>query len=208
MHLLAATTTGSERPRVAIANRSDGGVAFWLARLYGFAVLMLVAAVALSGLLIYSYFSLNAPAVPDLREYAHVAPAVSRMYAADGTKLGEFAKEWREIVPFERMPKRLVDAFLAVEDHDFYHHGGLYWKGIARAVWANITAGDFAQGGSTITQQVAKQFLGGEKSLSRKGKEAIMARRLEARYSKNAILAVYMNHIYLGAATPHAPAPR
>src|SRR6185295_12671234 len=100
---------------------------------------------------------------------------------------------------FERMPQRLVDAFLAVEDHDFYHHGGLYWKGIGRAVWANITAGDFAQGGSTITQQVAKQFLGGEKSLSRKGKEAIMARRLEARYSKNAILAVYMNHIYLGA---------
>jgi penicillin-binding protein 1A len=66
-------------------------------------------------------------------------------------------------------------------------------------VWTNITAGDFAQGGSTITQQVAKQFLGGEKSLSRKGKEAIMARRLEARYSKDAILAVYLNHIYLGA---------
>ena len=172
---------------------------FWLIRLYGFAGLMVVAAVAFAGLLVYSYFSLNAPAVPDLRRYAQVTPAVSRVYAADGTKLGEFAKEWREIVPFERMPQRLIDAFLAVEDHDFYHHGGLYWKGIARAVWANITAGDFAQGGSTITQQVAKQFLGGEKSLSRKGKEAIMARRLEARYGKDAILAVYMNHIYLGA---------
>lgn len=182
-----------------IANRGDGGVAFWLVRLYGFAALGIVAAVALSALLIYSYFSLHAPPVPDLRAYARVAPAVSRMYAADGTMLGEFAKEWREIVPLERMPQRLIDAFLAVEDHDFYHHGGLYWKGIARAVWANITAGDFAQGGSTITQQVAKQFLGGEKSLSRKGKEAIMARRLEARYSKNAILSVYMNHIYLGA---------
>src|SRR6185295_18755254 len=78
-------------------------------------------------------------------------------------------------------------------------HGGLYGKGIARAVWANVTARDFAQGGSTITQQVAKQFLGSEKSLSRKGKEAIVARRLEARYSKRAILAVYLNHIYLGA---------
>jgi penicillin-binding protein 1A len=184
---------------VVIVNRRDGGLAFWLGRLYGFAALMLVASVVLSGFLIYSYFSLNAPAVPDLRIYAQVTPSVSRMYAADGTKLGEFAKEWREIVPFERMPRRLVDAFLAVEDHDFYHHGGLYWKGIGRAVWANITAGDFAQGGSTITQQVAKQFLGGEKSLSRKGKEAIMARRLEARYSKDAILAVYMNHIYLGS---------
>jgi penicillin-binding protein 1A len=196
---LAVSSTGSVRARVAIANRRDGGVVFWLVRLYGFAVLVLVAAVGLAGLLIYSYFSLHAPPVPDLRSYAQVVPAVSRMYAADGTMLGEFAKEWREVVPFERMPPRLVNAFLAVEDHDFYHHGGLYWKGVARALWANITAGDFAQGGSTITQQVAKQFLGGEKSLSRKGKEAIMARRLEARYSKNAILAVYLNHIYLGA---------
>ncbi len=187
------------RVRVAIANRRDGGVVYWLAKLYGFAAFAIVAGAVLAALVVYSYFSLHAPAVPDLRVYAQVTPAVSRVYAADGTKLGEFAKEWREIVPFERMPKQLVGAFLAVEDHDFYHHGGLYWKGIARAVWANITAGDFAQGGSTITQQVAKQFLGGEKSLSRKGKEAIMARRLEARYSKNAILSVYMNHIYLGA---------
>jgi penicillin-binding protein 1A len=199
VHEPAVRTTGSPRARVAVANRSDGGIVFWLARLYGFAVLALITGVAFSALLIYSYFSLHAPAVPDLRAYARVAPAVSRMYAADGTMLGEFAREWREIVPFERMPQRLVDAFLAVEDHDFYHHGGLYWKGIGRALWANITVGDFAQGGSTITQQVAKQFLGGEKSLSRKGKEAIMARRLEARYSKNAILSVYMNHIYLGA---------
>ncbi|HSS03037.1 MAG TPA: transglycosylase domain-containing protein, partial [Kofleriaceae bacterium] len=191
--------TGGDRPRVRIANRDDGGLVFWLGRLYGFAALVVIAGVLLSGLLVYSYFSLNAPAVPDLRRYARVAPAVSRMYAADGTKLGEFAKEWREIVPLERMPRRLINAFLAVEDHDFYNHGGLYWKGVGRAVWANITAGDFAQGGSTITQQVAKQFLGGEKSLSRKGKEAIMARRLEARYSKDAILAVYLNHIYLGA---------
>ena len=193
------TASSAERARVAIANRRDGGIVFWLVRLYAFACLVLVAGVVFSALAVYSYFSLHAPAVPDLRIYARVTPAVSRMYASDGTMLGEFAKEWREIVPFERMPQRLIDAFLAVEDHDFYHHGGLYWKGIGRAVWANLTAGDFAQGGSTITQQVAKQFLGSEKSLSRKGKEAIMARRLEARYSKNAILAVYMNHIYLGA---------
>jgi len=199
VHDFAVSSAGFHRARVTITNRRDGGLAFWLLRLYGFAGLVVLASVAFAGLLIYSYFSLNAPAVPDLRSYARVTPSVSRMYAGDGTKLGEFAKEWREIVPLERMPQRLIDAFLAVEDHDFYHHGGLYWKGIARALWANVTAGDFAQGGSTITQQVAKQFLGAEKSLSRKGKEAIMARRLEARYSKNAILAVYMNHIYLGA---------
>jgi penicillin-binding protein 1A len=199
VHQFAATSPGAERARVAITNRRDGGIFYWLVRLYGFAALVIIACVGFAALGGYSYFSLHAPPVPDLRVYAQVVPSVSRMYAADGTMLGEFAKEWREVVPFERMPQRLIDAFLAVEDHDFYHHGGLYWKGIGRAVWANLTAGDFAQGGSTITQQVAKQFLGSEKSLARKGKEAIMARRLEARYSKNAILSVYMNHIYLGA---------
>src|SRR5687767_4254924 len=153
----------------------------------------------LTAVIIYSHFSLNAPAVPNLERYANIAPGVSRMYAADGTLLGEFAKEWREIVPYERIPKQLVEAFLAGEDHELFEHRGIYYKGIARALWTNITAGDFAQGGSTITQQVAKQFLGAEKSLSRKAKEAILARRLEATYSKRAILAVYLNHIYLGA---------
>src|SRR4051812_6449156 len=113
----AVSPSGEGRARVTITNRRDGGLVFWLGRLYGFAALVIIASVALSGLCVYSYFSLHAPPVPDLRSYARVTPAVSRMYAADGTMLGEFAKEWREIVPFERMPKRLVDAFLAVEDH-------------------------------------------------------------------------------------------
>ena len=187
------------RPRVAIANRADGGIAYWLGKLYGFAALVTFASAALACGILYSYFSSHTPATRDLRAYPHAVPSVSRIYAADGTVLGEFAKEWREFVPYEEIPDQLVSAFLAVEDHDFFHHGGIYFKGIARAVWANITAGDFAQGGSTITQQVAKQFLGAEKSLSRKAKEAITARRLEATYSKKAILAVYLNQIYLGA---------
>jgi penicillin-binding protein 1A len=188
-----------ERPRVVIANRADGGVWFWLARLYGFAFFVGLATMLASGFFTFRYFSENVPPMPDLRSYAQAAPAVSRMFAADDTLMGEFAAEWREIVPFEKMPRPLVDAFLAVEDHDFFAHGGIYYRGILRAVWANITAGDFAQGGSTITQQVAKQFLGSEKSLARKGKEAVMARRLEARYSKRAILSTYLNHIYLGS---------
>ncbi len=192
------TDPAEPRERVAIANRADGGIAYWLGKLYGFAVLFGVMIVALASSVLYSYFSLNTPPTRDLRAYPHAVPAVSRIYAADGTLLGEFAREWREFVPYDEIPKRLSDAFLAVEDHDFFNHGGIYFKGIARAVWANITAGDFAQGGSTITQQVAKQFLGAEKSLSRKAKEAITARRLEATYSKKAILAVYLNQIYLG----------
>lgn len=188
-----------ERPKVVVANRADGGIGFWLLRLYGFTFFVGLAALLLGGFFTFRYFSAEVPPMPDLRSYAQAAPAVSRMYAADDTLMGEFASEWREIVPFESMPKPLVNAFLAVEDHDFFQHGGIYYRGILRAIWANITAGDFAQGGSTITQQVAKQFLGSEKSLARKGKEAVMARRLEARYSKRAILATYLNHIYLGS---------
>jgi penicillin-binding protein 1A len=192
------------KARVAIANRADGGTAYWVAKLYGFSALVSGVALALVAFILYSYFSVRTDEVGpgtkhDLAAYAHHVPSVSRIYAADGTLLGEFASEWREFVPYEQIPNQLVSAFLAVEDHDYFNHRGIYFKGIARAIWTNITAGDFAQGGSTITQQVAKQFLGSEKSLSRKAKEAILARRLEATYSKRAILAVYLNQIYLGA---------
>jgi penicillin-binding protein 1A len=194
----------SGRGRVTIANRADGGIVYWVGKLYGFVVLVVVVLAGVVGVSLYSHFSVHTddvgPGTPhDLSAYSKTVPAVSRIYAADGTLLGEFAREWREFVSYDQIPKQLVDAFLAVEDHDYFNHRGLYFKGIARAMWANITAGDFAQGGSTITQQVAKQFLGAEKSLSRKAKEAILARRLEATYSKRAILAVYLNHIYLGA---------
>jgi penicillin-binding protein 1A len=192
------------RPRVRIANRTEGGVLFWTGKLYGYAFLSLGFLTILIATLAGRSVAGSTPRTPDFRGYARQSPAITRMYAADGTLMGEFAKEWREVTPYERMPPTLVEAFIAIEDHDFWNHGGIYYKGIARAVWANLTAGDFAQGGSTITQQVAKQFLVDDKghvdkSLLRKGKEAIMARRLEARYSKRAILSVYLNHIYLGA---------
>jgi penicillin-binding protein 1A len=191
------------RARVDVANRADGGTVYWVAKLYGFAALVTVIVVGLVGVILYGYFSERTDEVGpgtrhDLAAYAHHVPSVSHIYAADGTLLGEFAAEWREFVPYEKIPQQMVDAFLAVEDHDYFNHRGIYFKGIARAIWKNVTAGDFAQGGSTITQQVAKQFLGSEKSLSRKAKEAILARRLEATYSKRAILAVYLNQIYLG----------
>jgi penicillin-binding protein 1A len=188
-----------ERQRVAVTNRADGGVFYWLGKLYGFTAIVAAVAIALASTVTYAYFSERTPPPRDLRTYTKVAPAVTKMFAADGTLLGEFAKEWREFTPYERIPPQLVNAFLAIEDHDYWNHSGIYFKGVARALWANITAADFAQGGSTIEQQVSKQFLGAEKSLSRKAKEAIMARRLEATYSKKAILAVYLNQIYLGA---------
>ncbi len=185
--------------RVVVGNPADGGVLYWVGKLFGFSALLVLALIGLSVLGTYCYFSVTAPPPPDLAHYSQIASGVSRMYAADGTLLGEFADERREIVPYENIPKPLVDAFLAVEDHEFFDHHGIYLKGIVRAAWRNIAKGDFAQGGSTITQQVCKQFLGAEKSLSRKGYEAICARRLEGKYSKRAILSVYLNHIYLGA---------
>lgn len=185
--------------RVQVGNPSDGGFLYWFVRLWAFASMVVGALIVLSVVAVYSHFSRSAPATPDLSQYASVAPAVTRIYAYDGALLGEFADEWREVVPYERIPKPLVNAFIAAEDHQFFSHGGLYLRGIARAAWRNLTAGDWAQGGSTITQQVAKQFLGAEKTLVRKAKEAIVARRLENRYSKEEILAVYLNQIFLGS---------
>lgn len=184
--------------RVVIANPADGGVLFWTAKLYGFAALVVLIALGLTCVCTYGHFAAETPAVPDWGEYTTEAPAVSRIYAGDGTLLGEFASEWREVVPYDQIPQMLINAFLAAEDHTFFEHRGIYFKGILRAAWRNVTAGDFAQGGSTITQQVAKQFLGNEKSLSRKIKEAILARRLERTYSKKAILSFYLNQIFLG----------
>jgi penicillin-binding protein 1A len=191
--------TSATRKRVDIANPADGGVLYWTLKLYAFVFVVLCVLVVVTGALVYRYFARQAPQPMDLATYAAGVPTVSRMYAADRTLMGELAQEWREVVPYEDMPATLVNAFLAIEDHAFFEHSGIYFRGIARAAWTNLVAGDFAQGGSTITQQVAKQFLSSDKSLTRKAKEAILARRIEARYPKEAILSIYLNHIYLGS---------
>lgn len=183
---------------MVIANRKDGGVVYWLAKLYLFAAAVIVALGLVYAFLIYRDFAREAPETPDLSTYLQEVAGVSRMTAADGTALGTFADEWRNPVAYLDVPQQLIDAVLAAEDHQFFSHQGIYFKGVFRALWANVTAGDFAQGASTITQQVAKQFLSSEKSLTRKAIEAILARRLEATYSKRAILSVYLNHIFLG----------
>jgi penicillin-binding protein 1A len=188
----------ADRPRVVVENRSEAGVLAWMGKLYAFAAAIGAVLIVLASVCVYDEVASTVPATPDFHRYAQIAPAVSRVYAADGTVMAEFAKEWRAVTPYDEIPPKLIDAVLAIEDHDYWSHGGIYFKGIARAVWANLTSGDFAQGGSTITQQVAKQFLGSQKSIARKLKEAILARRLERQYSKKAILAVYLNHIYFG----------
>src|SRR5688572_31894187 len=119
--------------------------------------------------------------------------------AWDGTPLAEFASERREILTYDQVPPRLVDALIAIEDRRFREHGGVDWRGTVRAFFANIRAGRVVQGGSTLTQQVARAFLRTqEQTLQRKIREAILARRLEARYTKDQILTLYLNQIFLG----------
>ncbi len=184
--------------RVRVANPSDGGLVYWLLRYYGFAALALFSSVIFFGMGLYVHFARQLPPLPDLATYARDAPGVTTLFGQDGTPIAEFATERREIVPLDRVPQPLIDAFVSTEDRRFFTHGGLDLRGTLRAVFANLRAGQAVQGGSTITQQVAKAFLSSEKSFSRKLKEAIFARRLEGRYSKREILALYLNHIFLG----------
>ncbi len=184
-----------KRP-VQISNPSDGGLLFWLLKLYGFTAFALLAILlyALGGL--YIFFA--AQPLPDLANFSDTAPSTTRFYGQDGALLAEFATQHRSLVPLERIPRTLVDAFIATEDRRFFRHGGIDYRGTLRALVTNLRAGQVAQGGSTITQQVAKSFLSSERSFSRKIREAILARRLEARFSKEEILATYLNQIYLG----------
>jgi penicillin-binding protein 1A len=139
----------------------------------------------------------------DLPDYERLKnykpPVITRVHAGDGRLIAEFAKERRIFVPVHSMPKTLINAFLAAEDQHFYEHNGIDIKGIARAVVNNLTKNKH-EGASTITQQVAKNFLlTNERSFMRKAKEAILAVRIDRAFEKDQILELYLNQIYLGA---------
>ncbi len=123
----------------------------------------------------------------------------SRVFSAEGELIGEFFLQKRIVIPPSDLPEQLRQAFVAAEDNRFYDHHGIDPLGIVRAAIANARAGRVVQGGSTITQQVAKLMLvGNERNLFRKIREAILAHKIEARLSKDQILAIYLNHVYLG----------
>ena len=142
--------------------------------------------------------------LPDYTQLANYAPPVmTRIYAADGSMLAEYAEERRLFVPVSQMPKLLIDAFTSAEDKTFFTHGGLDWQGIAAAAYryaqVKLTGKGQIVGASTITQQVAKNFLlSNERSLDRKLKEAILVRRIEQTFTKDQILELYLNEIFLG----------
>ena len=146
------------------------------------------------------HFSRDLPDYSQLQDYE--PPVMTRVHASDGALLGEYSKERRLYLPIQAMPKLVTNAFLAAEDKNFYEHGGIDFTGMARAavVYAqNFGSNRRPQGASTITQQVAKNFLlTNEVSFTRKIKEALLAMRIERAYSKDRILELYLNEIYLG----------
>ncbi|HLN23191.1 MAG TPA: transglycosylase domain-containing protein, partial [Patescibacteria group bacterium] len=168
-----------------------------------FSTFFLLAIVGVGGVL--GVFWHYGRGLPDYHQLAHYEPPVTtRVYAGDGRLVAEYAVEKRSFVPVSAMPQRVINAFLAAEDKNFYSHSGVDPVGILRAVVTNIRSRGMGSdrrpvGASTITQQVAKNFLlTNEPSLERKIKEAILAFRIEQAFSKQHILELYLNEIYLG----------
>jgi penicillin-binding protein 1A len=174
----------------------------WLLSLLGFgfasAVVLFVAASGVAGFLIWKS-SRDLPGYESLANYE--PPVMTRIHAHDGSLMAEYARERRIFVPINVVPKLVIAAFLSAEDKRFYEHGGLDFTGILRAVLNNLHnyGKKRPEGASTITQQVAKNFLlSSEQKLDRKLKEAILAIRIERAYTKDQILQLYLNEIYLG----------
>lgn len=170
-----------------------------LGGLFAFASLAFV----LGGICFFAVLYHFGQGLPDYRQLAdYQPPVVTRIHAADGRLLAEYAREKRIFIPIKAMPPRVVNAFIAAEDKTFYHHSGVDVPGIASAMLKNLQAlgsGRRPIGASTITQQVAKNFLlSGEVSYKRKVREAILATRIERTFSKDRILELYLNEIYLG----------
>jgi penicillin-binding protein 1A len=159
--------------------------------------LTLAAAVAF-GAWAYRRFQSDLPANLDVvTDYRPLR--ASQIFSGDGELIGEFFVEKRVLVPIGEVPDVVKKAFIAAEDVRFYEHHGVDYVGILRAAWVNVRAGQVVQGGSTITQQVAKLLIvGQERSLARKLREAFLAYRIENQLTKDQILGIYLNHVYLG----------
>ena len=175
----------------------------WIGRRFIFGlvagVIGALAAIAVGVVLVRGYGE-------DLPDHAGLAkyspPITTRVHAGDGRVLAEFSREHRLFVPIEQIPQVIRSAFMSAEDKNFYKHPGLDLQALIRAVVRNLESmatGRRPVGGSTITQQVAKNFLlTNELSIERKAKEAILAFRIERALSKDKILELYLNEIYLG----------
>ncbi len=157
--------------------------------------LMLMAFAATAGFIYY--MSRDLPKIGSLKDYR--PPVITTVYSDDNNRIAEFYKERRIVIPMAQIPLQLRQAFISAEDSRFYKHKGIDVLSILRAFFKNIEAGAIVQGGSTITQQVTKSFLlTPERSYERKIKEAILAYQIDQAFTKDEILYLYLNQIYLG----------
>jgi penicillin-binding protein 1A len=148
----------------------------------------------------YFYFTHDLPSIETLRNYK--PSTITRIFSEEGEVIGEFFNERREVVSLDRIPNYLIQAFVAGEDSRFFQHKGLDYLAILRALFRNVFSREIIQGGSTITQQVVKSLLlSPEKRFSRKIREAILAYKIEKYLTKEEILFLYLNQIYLGHGT-------
>ena len=182
--------------------RAGGGREPWwrpLARLAGWLAGLALAGLAALLLLVGVALAVAYPNLPDIGSLADYRPKLPlRVYSADGVLLGEFGEERRQFTSIARIPQVMKDAVLAAEDARFYQHGGVDYKGVARAALENLRDAR-SQGASTITMQVARNFyLSTEKTFTRKIYEILLALKLEGLLSKDQILELYMNQIFLG----------
>jgi penicillin-binding protein 1A len=150
---------------------------------------------ALGGFIYWTLSDL--PKLQSLEEYQPIES--SKVYSTDGKVIAELYIERRTYIPYYEIPDHLKKAFISIEDIRFYNHSGVDFIGIMRALWHDIMAGEIVQGGSTITQQLARLlFLKPERNISRKIKEAALSIQIEKRYTKDEILGMYLNQAYFG----------
>ena len=187
----------SSQIRKKRARKQHGSYVAKIFRLFILACLFVMISGALTAAGIYFYLSENLPKISSLKDYQ--PPVITTVYSDDNRKIGEFYQERRIVLPLDKMSTTLKEAFISAEDARFYKHKGIDILSIIRAFFKNIEAGAIVQGGSTITQQVTKSFfLTPEKSYIRKVKEAILAYRIDKKFTKEEILFLYLNQIYLG----------
>ena len=169
-------------------------------RWWHYTLLVVLAGGLLAAALVAFVVSLTYPQLPSLEILTDYRPKIPlRIYTADGALIGEFGEERRALIKIQDVPTTMRQAILAAEDDRFYQHGGVDYMGVARAAVANLTAGGAREGASTITMQVARNFfLSSEKTLTRKLSEVMLAMKIEHNLTKDQILELYINQIYLG----------
>ena len=169
-------------------------------RWWAFPLLLVFLLTAAASLVIGFAAVMVVPTLPSLESLTDYRPKIPlRVYSADAQLIGEFGEERRAVIKLAQVPKSLIDAIVAAEDERFYQHGGVDYLGVARAALSNFASGGVKQGASTITMQVARNFfLSKEKTLTRKFNEMLLAFKIESSLSKQQILELYINQIYLG----------